>query len=572
MKFGTWKSRSRAKQRIARYFVGVALVLLISTTFRQSFLYSRRYTKIQHDFKRSPYTSLAQSSRLEAVEREFIHAWTGYKDHSWMSDSLLPLTGGSKDHFCGWSATLVDSLDTLYIMGLTEEFDNAVNATTTIDFEKSAQQCQVNFFESTIRYLGGMLGAYDLSNDERLLPKLIELGDLLHSAFNSTNGMPCSHCNLGTRTHDETIVPDVDVPLADVATFYLEFARLGQITGNNKYLDTVAFITQTFKDAQSKSSIPGLWPERLDASSINGPEATLVSKHNAYSLGALSDSAYEYLVKAHLLLGGLTDQYADMWVSAASQIRQHLLFRAYIPQWNETDALFSGIATKSYGSEELLLEPRTQHLACFAGGMFAMASRIFNEPEDLEIGEALTNGCVWAYNNSPLGIMPETFTLLRCPVVDVNQCAWDDAIWEEARQKTSHYPPGFLSSIDPHYGLRPEAIESVFVLYRITGDPKWRDVGWEMFTKIIEHTRTPYGHASLTTVMEMREQLKHEGNGELRKMAAEQRDEMESFWLAETLKYFYLLFSDTQKVDLDEFVLNTEAHPFRMRSGTRGFP
>jgi len=42
-----------------------------------------------------------------------------------------------------------------------------------------------------------------------------------------------------------------------------------------------------------------------------------------------------------------------------------------------------------------------------------------------------------------------------------------------------------------------------------------------------------------------------------------QLDEMESFWLAETLKYFYLLFSTPDVISLDDWVLNTEAHPFR---------
>ncbi|KAK5942974.1 hypothetical protein PMZ80_003979 [Knufia obscura] len=362
-------------------------------------------------------------------------------------------------------------------MDMKEEFNEAVNASITIDFEESTARCQVNFFESTIRYLGGLLGAYDLSGDARLLPKLVELGELLYSAFNTANGMS--------------------------------------------------------------------W--------------------------ALSDSAYEYLVKTHLLLGGITDQYAQMWKPAAVPIRQHLLFRAYIPQGTENDVLFSGIATKSHADIKPLLEPRTEHLACFAGGMFAMASRMFDEPEDLVTGKALTEGCTWAYQNSPLGIMPETVTLLECPDPYGAQCEWDDAIWEQARDKSKHYPPGYVTSKDPHYGLRPEAIESVLVLYRITGDPKWRDIGWTMFAKIIEHARTQYGHASLATVMELREQNRYEGNKEVKKMAASQQDTMESFWLAETLKYFYLLFSDPRLISLDDFVFNTEAHPFRLERGSRGF-
>lgn len=85
-------------------------------------------------------------------------------------------------------------------------------------------------------------------------------------------------------------------------------------------------------------------------------------------------------------------------------------------------------------------------------------------------------------------------------------------------------------------------------MYRITGDPHWREAGWRMFEAINRHTSTKYGNSAINDVTK-----KH----------PEQLDEMESFWLAETLKYFYLLFAEENVVSLDEWVLNTEAHPFR---------
>ena len=69
-----------------------------------------------------------------------------------------------------------------------------------------------------------------------------------------------------------------------------------------------------------------------------------------------------------------------------------------------------------------------------------------------------------------------------------------------------------------------------------------------MFSAIKTHTSATYGNSAIDDVT---------------KMAPELRDEMESFWLAETLKYFYLLFAEESLVSLDEWVLNTEAHPFR---------
>lgn len=88
-------------------------------------------------------------------------------------------------------------------------------------------------------------------------------------------------------------------------------------------------------------------------------------------------------------------------------------------------------------------------------------------------------------------------------------------------------------------------------MYRITGDPSWMDKGWNMFEATVKATRTEFGNSAIDDVMVSEPQLK---------------DEMESFWVAETLKYYYLLFSEPDVISLDEWVLNTEAHPFRRPS------
>lgn len=95
---------------------------------------------------------------------------------------------------------------------------------------------------------------------------------------------------------------------------------------------------------------------------------------------------------------------------------------------------------------------------------------------------------------------------------------------------------------------RPEAIESVWYMYRITGDTAWQDKGWRMFESIIAATQTADGHSAIKDVLVPKPFFSNE---------------MESFWLAETLKYFYLLYSSPDVISLDDWVLNTEAHPFR---------
>jgi mannosyl-oligosaccharide alpha-1,2-mannosidase len=89
-------------------------------------------------------------------------------------------------------------------------------------------------------------------------------------------------------------------------------------------------------------------------------------------------------------------------------------------------------------------------------------------------------------------------------------------------------------------------------MYRITGDPSWQDKGWRMFEAVVKATRTEAGHTAIRDVTSSKE--------------PETEDSMESFWLAETLKYFYLLFETPDVISLDEWVLNTEAHPFRRPS------
>jgi mannosyl-oligosaccharide alpha-1,2-mannosidase len=148
--------------------------------------------KIQHDFQQETAQHKKERlKRLDAVKESFLHSWKGYKKHAWLQDEVAPVSGGYKNGFGGWGATLVDSLDTLSIMGLRKEFAVAVAALKKIDFSKP-QAMEVNVFETTIRYLGGLLSAHDLSEGKYpiLLEKATELGQMLYAAFDTPNRMP----------------------------------------------------------------------------------------------------------------------------------------------------------------------------------------------------------------------------------------------------------------------------------------------------------------------------------------------------------------------------------------------
>ncbi|KAG9645021.1 seven-hairpin glycosidase, partial [Aureobasidium melanogenum] len=365
-------------------------------------------------------------------------------------------------------------------------------------------------------------------------------------------------------------------------------------------------------------------PRGLASSGSGGSET--------FTIGGMADSLYEYFPKQYLLLGGLEKKYQTLYEQSIDAVTKHLLFRPMTPQ--DADILFVGEysahAPTKEGAVEGTFKPEGAHLSCFAGGMYAMAAKIFGRDEDLEIGAKLTEGCVWAYNATATGIMPEHFLVSQCE--SMTDCKWNETkYWEDldpyaesrtkvniptglptslagsrnapqvnrrdldgpaatvphvpapavpnsvpeldmatsaeetvtewipptpptheefvlARISEERLPAGMTRLLSRKYILRPEAIESVFYMYRITGSPHWREVGWQMFLAVQKYTYATYGASAIDDVT---------------KTLPTQEDSEESFWLAETLKYFYLLFEEEGVISLDEWVLNTEAHPFR---------
>ncbi|KAI1139087.1 glycoside hydrolase family 47 protein [Hypoxylon sp. FL0543] len=776
---------------------------------------------IQYDFeKESPEARGKRLDRLGKVKAEMVRGWNGYMTYAKGHDELSPVSKKFRDPFCGWAATLVDALDTLWIMGMKEEFEEALLEVEKIDFTTSKYRSEIPVFETTIRYLGGLLAAYDVSGGKAgghdiLLEKAIELAEILMGVFDTPNRMPVLYYNWKPAFAKLPKRAAAGVSVAELGSLAMEFTRLAQITKENKYYDAVARITDAFYEWQERgTSIPGIFPEHVDATGCNRTaEAEIAAKeaereeqrqietqksssefakssqsgdktygnedkptkdefraldrrsefgtpndkdssvldnddsdsiksdsdsepkkpkdkcvpqglapgswgsNEQYSMGGSQDSTYEYFPKQWLLLGGLEPKYKTLHTKVAAAVKKWLLFRPMVP--DDRDILFSAkINTQGNPDVDANIEWEVTHLTCFIGGMFGMGGKIFEVPEDVEIGKRLTDGCVWAYESTPSGIMPEGATVVPCK--DVNNCQWNETLYHQwldplyetrieqmadyekqykewktqkaqkasmrghtnlggptertasskesvdgprvetlgdeefghsqqvAAEKTqsvggldtigiqkrappspirsstdndtdsdrrsqkstqattledaldinagsdavsdavkppfnnhadqiplkqeeenelpepqrpmSHLeyvknrieseklPPGFISANYHGYILRPEAIESVWYMYRITGDTSWQDKGWKMFNAIVSQTRTEAGNSAIDNVL-----LPNSGK----------RDEMESFWLAETLKYFYLLYSDPNLISLDEWVLNTEAHPFK---------
>jgi mannosyl-oligosaccharide alpha-1,2-mannosidase len=482
---------------------------------------------VQYDFKAA--TSEAEkltNARRDAVRETFKRCWTNYRERAWTKDELAPISGGAKDTFGSWGATLVDSLDTLWIMDLEEEFTEAVEAAIKIDFGPKTDG-EINVFETIIRYLGGFLGAYDVSgcHDARLLNKAMEVADLAYAAFDTPNRMPVSRWSPKKAVNGEEQLPAESMLIAEAASASVEFTRLSQLTGDTRYFDAISRVTNVLDEQQALTKLPGMWPISVN---MRKPDLTF---DGFFGLGAMADSVYEYLPKMHQLLNGLgpAAKYRKMYQYAMSTAITHTMFRPMTH--DKADIL---IASGNVNGEK---ESKGQHLVCFAGGMLALGGRLFENTTHIDVGRKISEGCAWTYKNAPNGIMPEVFSMTACPTLSA--C--------EFTAQSSSSP--FSEVGDGRYVLRPEAIESIFYMYRITGDAKYRDIAWEMWEAVSNHTQTDFGNAAISNVMET---------------PVKTYDSMESFWLAETLKYFYLIFANPDEISLDNFVLNTEAHPFRI--------
>ncbi|PLW16691.1 hypothetical protein PCANC_13351 [Puccinia coronata f. sp. avenae] len=489
-----------------------------------------------------------RANRLERqgwVRRGFQHVWEGYKARGWGHDELKPISGSFQDPFAGWGATLVDCLDTLLIMNLTHEYNyarthvKAIDWSYTMDNKRGAYghatgtyQPTISFFETVIRYMGGLISAYDLSGDQLMLDRAEELAEWLIPAFGTSTGLPPSRYRMGSNLRGEETGR---VCIAEIGSLSLEFTRLSQLTSKGFYYDVVQKIADLLNgDQWASSSRPGtLFPTH-----VNPQAPQLLS--GQYTFGAMADSYYEYLIKQHQMLRGTNAQYSKMYTSAIESARAHLI-RTYSMEASGGKNL-TVIGDLSWG----IFKPSLDHLTCFSAAMIGLGSQLLDRKQDLELALGHADACVWAYESTKTGVGPERVSIMEGD----EHTRWQPVIYKgkKFRQLKSSPLPG-ASIQDGRYLGRPETIESVFYMWRITGDRQWQDRGWRMFTSWMEACATTYGFADLVQVDSWPPQLS---------------DKQESFVLAETFKYYYLLFSDPDLISLDDYVLNTEAHPFRL--------
>ena len=254
-----------------------------------------------------PPIDAASSAKLaDDVKAEFLHAWSSYRRYAWGHDDLDPISKKPRDWYgTPLLMTPVDALDTMLLMGLRGEADAARELIATkLDFD---QDIYVKNFEVTIRLLGGLLSAYQLSGDERLLHKAEDLGRRLLPVFDSPTGLPYVEVNLRTgKTRGTKTNP------AETGTLLLEFGTLSKLTGRAEfYAKAKRALVETW---QRRSPI-GLVGEEIDA------ETGQWTGTDSHVSGGI-DSYYEYLWKCARLFGD--DECAAMWKPSIAAVNRYL--------------------------------------------------------------------------------------------------------------------------------------------------------------------------------------------------------------------------------------------------------
>ncbi|KAM6910762.1 mannosyl-oligosaccharide 1,2-alpha-mannosidase IA [Xenentodon cancila] len=445
------------------------------------------------------------NERRDKVKEMMKFAWDNYKHYAWGKNELRPLTknGHIGNMFGGLrGASIIDSLDTLYIMGLMEEYNDAKEwVQTSLDLNSNGE---ASLFEVNIRYVGGLLSAYYLTGEELFKNKVVELGEKLLPAFNTPTGIPRGVINLGSGTSWSWGWASAGSSiLAEFGTLHLEFVHLTELSNNPIYTEKVINIRKLLNKIEKPH---GLYPNFL--SPVTG---NWVQHH--VSIGGLGDSFYEYLIKSYLMSDKTDEEAKMMYYSALEAIEANLVQKSpggltYMAEWR------GGI-----------LDHKMGHLACFSGGMIGIGADD-GAPDKrqhyLDLAAEITHTCHESYTRSTTKLGPEAFRF--------------DSGAEATATRLS----------DRYYILRPEVIESYMYMWRLTHDPKYREWGWEAVEALEQHCRVESGFSGIRDVYTMT--VNHDNM-------------QQSFFLSETLKYLYLLFSDDDLLSLEDWVFNTEAHP-----------
>ncbi|KAF7295445.1 alpha-1,2-Mannosidase [Mycena indigotica] len=498
----------------------------------------------------------ADKPKRDAVVAAFKHAWSAYARDAMGADEYHPIShrGTNLSRSGGIGYTVVDALDTMLLMRLDKEYTQASEwVRNSLTFDRDGRDRCFNTFETTIRVLGGLLSAYHLSSDKMYLNYATDLADRLLPSFNTPSGLPHSSTNLQLRVG----IPDGSVSTAEATTLQLEFRYLAEQTGNKEYWYKVEKVMQVVDKAKL--------PNNLVPISMNSNDGSFTPSE--IRLGSRGDSYYEYLLKQYLQTARTEPVYLRMYQDAMAGIHKELIRQTPKRKVWYTAELIPGGGGGDWRTS-WSLQHKQDHLVCFLGGSLMLGATTVHLAEhhrqakrapalsrsphsgpsrpphmselseigkrDWNAGVKLLDGCMETHKTAT-GMSPEIAMFLPDP-------GQPEREWHIKGSK-----PGGPASYDARYMLRPETTESLFLAWRLTGDPKYRDHAWGIFQAIEQHAKLPGG--GYATVLDVDT------------VPARLDDKQETFFLSETLKYLYLTFADESVLPLEDYVFNTEAHP-----------
>lgn len=520
------------RKKILAIFALVGIILFYYWSFHGTSQQSNRSSRSGWSWKDpSLETDKADwNKRRQEVVEAFELSWDAYERYAWGYDEFHPIAKtGRKMAPEGLGWIIVDSLDTMILMNQTSRLHRArewLSKSLTWD-----QNQDVNTFETTIRMLGGLLSAHYLSTEfpnlapleeddpgspgeDLYLEKGKDLADRLLSAFDSPSGIPYASVNLakfkGIPSHADMGASST----AEATTVQLEFKYMAKLTGEKHFWDKVEKVMEIVDENNVKD---GLVPIYIYPT--NGE----FQGHNI-RLGSRGDSYYEYLIKQYLQTNKAEPVYEEMWEESLVGIRKHLV------TYTEPSG-FTIVGERPLGLEEPL-SPKMDHLVCFLPGTIALAvTEGLAESEarklptwskkkesDMQLARELMQTCWGMYKYMATGLAAEItyFNIANPPHPESapHQAPenFDDNSGAEWRKDFS------VHTNDVHNLQRPETVESLFYMWRITGDVKYREWGWEMFKSFVEYTAVDDG-GGFTSLQ----------NANV--IPPKVKDNMESFWV-----------------------------------------
>ncbi|GJJ15116.1 hypothetical protein Clacol_009391 [Clathrus columnatus] len=484
----------------------------------------------------------------DAVKELFTNAFSAYTKFAFGHDDetqygadlgSIAVTKSFVDELGGWGASIIDGMDTMKIMGLDDLFEQALNFSQFIDFSETDTGDTISVFESTIRYVGGLLSVYELNGNQPqfLVDQAESLAKKLALGFTGSSPIPWNSIDFGAN--QAVTGSDQTSNVAQAGTLTLEWSRLSEYTGNNTYRELAENAVKHM--AQLTPPLPGLPAQDIDPQSGDFVGAYV-------SWGGGTDSYLEYLLKYSRLDPTVDPLFIQTWQTAVDSSIKWLHKTSTVGGWSYVADFQDDRQIRHIGS----------HLECFLGGNWILGGKLLNNDTILDIGLKLTDACFNTYVGTATRIGPEVFAFIS-EVTTQPPNGTDDGNFTgtpiTAENLEFNDKHGFyIFDGESDYILRPEVMESNFYAWRVTGDVKYLQNAQSVIESYNKFLVVPGGEGGISGIDDVDNTTITDDT---------RVDDQESFLFAEVLKYLYLTFDEPSTLSLDEWVFNTECHPFR---------